>query len=41
MGQDAPPADAAEVPEDELFEAPERGSADELQIGRASCRERV
>ncbi len=30
MGQDAPPADAAEVPEDELFEAPERGSADEL-----------
>src|SRR3954469_7219167 len=30
MGQDAPPADAAELPEDELFEAPERGSADEL-----------
>ena len=37
MSQDAPPPDPAEVPEEELFEAPERGSADELlDAGAAS-----
>ena len=37
MSQDAPPAEPAQVPEEELFEAPERGSADELlDAGAAS-----
>jgi threonyl-tRNA synthetase len=30
MSQEAPPAEAPDVPEEELFEAPDRGSADEL-----------